>query len=80
MVTGPDYTFGSSIYGYSTISTDDAAFIIGGIGNENTIVEFRNNQWREHGSLQQGRYYHDSIIYGEQIVIIGGRKSGPRET
>ena len=79
----PDYTFASVeaeneksfIYGYSTISVDDAAFIIGGGGNENTITEFRDDHWRKHGSLQQRRLNHDSIAYEKQIMIIGGWKN-----
>ena len=62
----------SDIYAYSTASTDDAAFIIGGITAYNTIAEFRNNQWRNLGSLTKGRAYHGSIAIGQETMIIGG--------
>ena len=64
------------IYGYSTASTDDAAYIIGGHDVYNTcidtIAEFRNNQWRNLGSLTRGRYGHGSITIGQETMIIGG--------
>ena len=66
----------SKIYGYSTASTDDAAFIIGGYDVYETIAEFRNNQWRKLGSLTKGRYYHGSITVGQGTMIIGGYASG----
>ena len=60
------------MYGYSTASTDDAAFIIGGYNTRDTIAQFRNNQWRKLGSLNKGRYYHGSITVGQETMIIGG--------
>ena len=62
----------SRIYGYSTASTDDAAFIIGGNDVYDTIAEFRNDQWRNLGSLNKGRFYHGSITVGQETMIIGG--------
>ena len=62
----------SKIYAYSTASTDDAAFIIGGYDVYETIAEFRNNQWRNLGSLTKGRYYHGSITVAQETMIIGG--------
>ena len=63
------------MYGYSTTSTDDAAFIIGGIEVYDTIAEFRNNQWRNLGSLTKGRVYHGSITVGQETMIVGGYAS-----
>ena len=63
------------MYGYSTASTDDAAFFIGGIDVYNTIAEYRNNQWRNRHSLTIGRVYHGSITVGREIMIIGGHSS-----
>ena len=65
----------SYIYGYSTASTDDAAFIIGGYDVYDTIAEFRDNKWRNLGSLTKGRYYHGSITVGQETMIIGGYSS-----
>ena len=68
-------TLFSYIFAYSTASTDDAAYIIGGSDVYNTIAEFRNNQWRNLGSLTKGRYLHGSITIGQETMIIGGYSS-----
>ena len=60
------------MFGYSTASTDDAAFIIGGFDVYATIAEFRNNQWRKLGSLNKGRRFHGSITVEQETMIIGG--------
>ena len=60
---------------YSTASTDDAAYIIGGHDVFDTVAEFRNNQWRNLGSLTRGRYAHGSITIGQETMIIGGYTS-----
>ena len=65
----------SYIRAYSTASTDDAVFIIGGDNVYDTIAEFRENQWRNLGSLTKGRYYHGSITVGKETMIIGGYAS-----
>ena len=63
----------SRIYGYSTVSTNDAAFIIGGYDRNkyDNIVEYRNNEWRKLGSLGKGRSYHGAITIGQETLIIG---------
>ena len=66
-----DFSDGSYIRGYSTASTHDAAYIIGGI-DVDTIAEFQNDEWRKLGSLNKGRYYHGSITVGQETMIIGG--------
>ena len=66
------------MYGYSTASTADAAFIIGGDGggsSYNTVAEFRNDQWGKLGSLSKGRIYHGSITVDQETMIIGGYSS-----
>lgn len=60
------------IFGYSTAATDNAAFIIGGYGYASTVAEFRDNQWRELGSLTNPRCYHGSITVGQETMSIGG--------
>ena len=67
--------FFSFIFGYSTASTDDAAYIIGGHDVYDTIAEFRNDQWRKLGSLSKGRFYHGSITVGQETMIVGGYTS-----
>ena len=60
------------LYGYSTASTFDAAYIIGGDSTRDVIAEFKNDTWRQLGSLVKGRRYHASIsLYGETMIIGG---------
>ena len=67
----------SRIYGYSTVSTNDAAFIIGGADavSFDTIAEYRDSQWRKLGSLSKTRCYHGSITIDKQTMILGGYSS-----
>ena len=56
---GTDYPFiTTKIYRYSTASTPDAAYIIGGRYTQDIIAEFKENKWRQAGTLQQGRQQH----------------------
>ena len=66
-----DFSDGSYIRGYSTASTHDAAYIIGGI-DVDTIAAFQNDEWRKLGSLNTQREYHGSITIGQETMIIGG--------
>ena len=70
---GPDYPFGDVIM-YSSISTTESAYIIGGRGS--TVAEFFNNQWFRVGNLKQYRSRHESILIGNQIFIIGNHWAG----
>ena len=66
------------VYIYSTAATDEAAYIIGGSDGSSysqTIIEFKNYQWRKLGDLTQGRYWHGSISIGQQTMILGGYTS-----
>ena len=58
-------------------STDNAAFIIGGLDMDtlNIIAKFQDNQWTRYGSLKAVRYAHGSITSGDQTMIIGGYSS-----
>ena len=64
---------------YSTVSTAEAAYIIGGIvAGQNIeefgqiIAEFKNDSWRRIGKLSKGRWLHGSIALNEEIMVIGG--------
>ena len=71
-------TIFSSIYLYSTASTSDAVYIIGGFretetGSSNSLIaHFRNDKWNQDGTLIKGRYGHESITIGEKTMIFGG--------
>ena len=54
------------------MSSEYAAYIIGGYNTLDIIAEFQNYKWRQVGSLKRGRRNHGSIIVGEQTMIIGG--------
>ena len=60
------------VFGYSTASTSEAAYIIGGWHHRNIIAEFKHDSWRQLGTLFQGRTWHGSIVFGNAIMVIGG--------
>ena len=62
----------SYIAWYSTASTSEAAYIIGGWYTEDIIAEFRNNSWRQMGTLAKGRSGHGSITLNGETMVIGG--------
>jgi len=65
----------SSIRGYSTASTSEAAYIIGGGWTRNIIAEFKNDSWRQLGTLAKGRRHHGTIRLGDEVMVIGGVSS-----
>ena len=65
------------IYQYSTASTRDAAYIIGGAPRySETIARFQDYEWSKHGKLNRGRMVHGSINVGETVLVVGGETSG----
>ena len=57
---------------YSTASTAEAVYIIGGYFTEEVIAEFKNDSWRQLGTLVKGRYKHASISLGDETMVFGG--------
>ena len=59
---------------YSTASTSEAAYIIGGYYTNDIIAEFKNNLWRQKAgqTLAKGRYAHGSITLNDETMVIGG--------
>ena len=57
---------------YSTASTAEAAYIIGGTNTKEVIAEFKNDAWRQLGTLTKERYGHASISLGDETMVIGG--------
>ena len=66
----------SRISHYSTASTSEAAYIIGGVGARDIIAEFRNDSWRQIGTLAKGRVAHGSITLNGETMVIGGDTAG----
>ena len=62
----------SYIAAYSTASTSQAAYIIGGLHTPDIIAEFKHDSWRQVGTLARGRSWHGSIGLGDDIMVIGG--------
>ena len=60
-----------AIYSYSTASTSEAAYIIGGYHTREVIAEFKNS-WRQLGTLAKGRAAHGTIQLGDEVMVIGG--------
>ena len=63
---------------YSTASTSEAAYIIGGRHTRNIIAEFKLDSWRQMGTLAKGRAWHGSIALGSKFMVIGGSSSDLR--
>ena len=57
---------------YSTASTSDAAYIIGGFYTSSIVAEFKDNQWRQLDNLNSPRKFHASLSVGDQTIIVGG--------
>ena len=57
---------------YSTASTVDAAYIIGGDNTRDVIAEFKNGAWRNLGSLVKPRDSQGSISLNGETMILGG--------
>ena len=66
------------MYYYSTTSTSEAAYFIGGANTRNVIAEFKNDAWRQLGTLTKGRYAHGSITLGAETMVIGGNSDDGR--
>ena len=51
-------------------------FILGGCCDENetwkTVSVFQNDEWKQHGKLNQGRINFMTITYGTDVILIGG--------
>ena len=67
------------IYWYSTTSTDESVFIIGGTSGDypstvelSTIAEYKDGKWRKIGNMAHGRRRSISYIFGSSMKIIGG--------
>ena len=41
-----------------------------------TIAQFRNYSWSNHGKLYRGRMIHGSISVGDTVWVIGGETDG----
>ena len=67
-----------AIYSYSTASTSEAAYIIGGYHTREVIAEFKNYSWRQLGTLAKGRSNQGSISIENEVMVIGGSSSDLR--
>ena len=66
------------MYFYSTASTSNAAYFIGGQYTKEVIAEFKNDSWRQLGTLTKGRHFHGSISLDGETMVIGGYSSDGR--
>ena len=60
---------------YATASTNIAAYIIGGWNGSKsvtTIAEFKNDNWRNIGNLQERRSELSAIFHDGEYMIVGG--------
>ena len=57
----------------------EAAYIIGGYvrGDDqlsDVIAEFKNDSWRQMGTLARARGWHGAIALEHQLLVIGGAR------
>ena len=73
-----------SICYYSTASTEDAVYIIGGYSSIDgkssgelvqTIAEYKNGRWSTIGQLKKAKSNHGSISFGRKTLIFEGRSA-----
>ena len=60
------------ISAYSAVSTSDSVYIIGGWATPDIIAEFKQDSWRQVGTLAKGRSRHETLLVGDEIMVIGG--------
>ena len=63
------------ICAYATASTNIAAYIIGGYDGSkrvSTIAEFKNNNWRNIGNLNEPKNSLSAIFHNGEYMIVGG--------
>ena len=63
------------ISNYATASTNTAAYIIGGHDGSkpvSTIAEFKNNQWRDSGTLNEPKSSPSAIFNDGEYMVVGG--------
>ena len=70
-----------SISYYSTASTEDAVYIIGGYSSIDgkdsgesvtTIAEYKDGRWSRIGQMEKPKRYHSSISFGQKTLIFEG--------
>ena len=66
----------SRINGHSVASTDDAAYFFGGrmgsVNEQDIIAQFREEIWSIFGKLEKPRVTHESLRFGNEVMIFGG--------
>ena len=66
---------------YATASTNIAAYIIGGWNGSkkvSTIAEFKNNNWRNIGNLNEPKEGLSAIFHNGEYMIVGGNVDSGR--
>ena len=60
------------ISAYSAVSTSDSVYIIGGWATPDIIAEFKQDSWRQVGTLAKGRAGHGALMVGDELMVLGG--------
>ena len=64
---------------YSTASTSEAVYIIGGQNTKEIIARYDARYgWLQVGTMTQGRHYHGSISLDDEVMVLGGFGSDTR--
>ena len=66
----------NSVGYYSSVSSSDAVFIIGGFNGgdpyDSTVAKFTDYNWYKIGELNTGRYSHSSVSHNGITITLGG--------
>ena len=60
---------------FATASTNTATYIIGGFDGSkpvSTIAEYKNNQWRDSGTLNEPKSSPSAIFNDGEYMVVGG--------
>ena len=72
------FIYYSRIQQAALISINDYVIVYGGFesGNDlSTVAEYKNEKWTKLGQMNQARSGHNCILFGSEILIVGGTGS-----
>jgi len=68
------YPFHSRIRGAALISIKNYVIVFGGHGDHVllTVAQFKDDAWTKIGDLNQSRHAHNCILFGSEVLVVGG--------
>ena len=73
--TARSFPYRDRIFGYAPVTRPGKVFVFGGCCGDDWsgIYLFENDEWSSYGNLKRGRMNFMTVIYGTDVMIIGGR-------